>query len=342
MCHAHLSPTRRSFALAAALAFLALPACRITDVPLWGPPGPPPDALAVERIEAVSYCEGPVADAYRHQLDLFLPRDKKDFPVVVLVHGGAWVMGDNRCCGLYSAVGEFLASRGVGAVLPNYRLSPEVRHPEHARDVARAVAWTHRHIAEYGGQPDQLFLAGHSAGGHLVALLATDEQYLEAEGLKSTDLKGVIAVSGVYRIPPGSLDVTLGGTTPVAFRLDELAPLRQAGGRSWVARLGLPGIPLSVNIYGQAFGDDPDVRADASPVHHVRPGLPPFLLFSADNDLPTLPGMAQEFAQALREQGGEVQHITVEHRNHNSIFFRAVEVGDQVAQAMLAFVHEHP
>src|SRR5437764_12029869 len=123
------------------LLLLGVPACRLTDVPLWGPPAPPEHALRVERIENVAYYNGPGADATRHRLDLFLPAGSRDYPVVLLVHGGAWVVGDNRCCGLYPAVGEFLARHGVGAVLPNYRLSPVVRHPEHLHAVARAFAW---------------------------------------------------------------------------------------------------------------------------------------------------------------------------------------------------------
>jgi acetyl esterase/lipase len=321
--------------LAVALA-LGLPACRVTDVPLWGPAGPAPgDACAVERVQGVPYCDGPDADALRHRLDLYLPEGRKDYPVVLLVHGGAWIMGDNRCCGLYPAVGAFLASRGIGAVLPNYRLSPEVRHPEHVKDVARAFAWTHKHIARYGGRPDQIFLAGHSAGGHLVALLATDERYLRAEGLTTADIKGVIAVSGVYRIPEGNLGVTLGGATPLAFRLDELAPPRGVG---WSPLTALPGLPMSLNVFGPAFGNDPQARADASPLQHVRPGLPPFVLFSAQKDLPTLPAMAEEFAHALQEHGGQAELITVAERNHNSVMFRAITTNDPVARAMLEFI----
>src|SRR5207237_6481418 len=163
------------------------------------------------------------ADSFRNRLDLYLPKGKKDFPVVFLVHGGAWMLGDNRCCGLYSSVGEFLASQGIGVVLPNYRLSPAVKHPEHVKDVARAFAWARAHIADHGGRPDRLFVAGHSAGGHLVALLATDETYLRAEGLQAADVRGVVAFSGVYRIPPGKMSATLGGATPLAFRFDEMA-----------------------------------------------------------------------------------------------------------------------
>src|SRR5579862_1180458 len=94
--------------------------CHVTDMTLWHPAEPlPPDACQVETIRDVAYYTGPDADNHRHHLDLFLPKGKKDFPIVFLIHGGAWMIGDNRCCGLYSSVGEFLASRGIGAVLPN-------------------------------------------------------------------------------------------------------------------------------------------------------------------------------------------------------------------------------
>jgi acetyl esterase/lipase len=327
-------------ALTTILLVVAVPGCALTDLPLWGRGGQnSPRACEVEQVRNVAYYTGPGADDRRHRLDLFLPRDGRGYPVVVLVHGGAWMLGDKSCCGLYSAVGDFLASQGVGVVLPNYRLSPGVKHPEHVKDVARAVAWTKRHIAERGGDPEHLFLAGHSAGGHLVALLATDDSYLKAEGLRIADVKGVIAVSGVYRIPAGKFDTTLGGATPLAFRVDEVAPLRGAGddaGRP----LTRSGLPLSVNVFGPAFGDDPKVRAAASPVNHVHPGLPPFLLLNAENDLPTLPEMADEFAEALRKAGGDVRQLTVRGRNHNSIMFRAIERDDPAAAAMLEFIKQ--
>jgi acetyl esterase/lipase len=254
---------------------------------LWeaGPPGP--GALEMEKKTGVVYYRCPEDDDYRHRLDLFIPKGQKNFPVVVLIHGGVWMTGNNCCFGLYTSVGEFLASQGIAAVLPNYRLSPEIKHPEHIKDVARAVAWTRAHIAEYGGNPEKLFLAGHSAGGHLAALLGTDDTYLQDEGIAPADIRGVIAISGVYRIPPGKLDVQIGGGAPNSFRLDELNPIRGPSGWSWLG--WLPGIPLSLNVFGPAFGDDPQVRAAASPINHVRPGLPPFLIISAEKDLPTLP-----------------------------------------------------
>jgi acetyl esterase/lipase len=319
----------------------AIPACAITDVPLWGRGGrTSPRIFEVEQVRNVAYFTGPGADDRRHRLDLFVPKGARGYPVVVLVHGGAWMFGDKSCCGLYSAVGDFLASQGVGVVLPNYRLSPWVKHPEHVKDVARAVAWTKSHIAEHGGDAERLFLTGHSAGGHLVTLLATDESYLKGEGLRTADVKGVIAISGVYRIPAGKLDTTLGGATPLAFRVDEVAPLRGKGDKGGAKPWAESGLPLSVNVFGPVFGDDPKVRAAASPINHVRPGLPPFLLLNAENDLPTLPGMAEEFRDELQKAGCEVRWLTVRGRNHNSIMFRAIERDDPVAAAMLDFVRK--
>jgi acetyl esterase/lipase len=322
---------------------LALPACRITDIPLWGPVEQmPEDVHPVEEIRNIPYYTGLDADGRHHQLDLYLPKGEEEFPVVVLVHGGTWMMGDNRCCGLYSSVGKFLASRGIGVAMPNYRLSPSVRHPEHIKDIARAVAWTHAHIAEHGGRPDQLFLAGHSAGGHLVALLGTDEEYLKSEGLSLADIKGVIAISGVYHLPPGNVNVTLGGTKDEALRIDEVYPLR---GDSSEARANLAafplGIPLSLNVFQMAFGDDPKQREVASPLTHVRPGLPPFVLFYAEKDLPLLGGMAEEFQAALAEKGCEVHLFKIAARNHHSIVFRAMETADPVARVMVHFIRDH-
>ena len=227
--------------------------------------------------------------------------------------------------------------QGIGAVLPDYRQSPWVKHPAHIKDVARAIAWTHAHIAEYGGRPDQLFLAGHSAGGHLVALLATDETWLQAEGLATTNIKGVIAVSGVYRIPPGKLDATWGGATPIAFRLDQVFPLREPGSESLLGT-AMQGLPLKLNVFAPPFGDDPKVREDASPINHVRPGLPPFLIVCAERDLPTLTGMAEDFHQALLANRCNARFLRIANRNHDSVMFHAITPDDPVAREMLEFI----
>jgi len=204
----------------------------------------------------------------------------------------------------------------------------------------RAFAWTKNHIGEHGGQPENLFVVGHSAGGHLVALLATDERFLKAHGCQSSDIKGVVCLSGVYRIPEGNAEVELGGTTPLALRLDEMTPLRGAGAKAELQG-DKSGLPFSINIFAPAFGNDPQTRAAASPVTHVRKDLPPFLFLNADKDLPLLPGMAQEMHETLLKHGCESILRTIQGRNHNSLMFKAVTPSDPAARAIVDFVRAH-
>jgi acetyl esterase/lipase len=159
---------------------------------------PPKFEVRAER--NISYYSGTDADKVKHRLDLYLPKGKTDFPVVMFVHGGAWFFGDKDFFGVHEAIGRMFARHGIGSAVISYRLSPSVQHPEHEKDVARAFAWLHKHVKEYGGRPNELFVCGHSAGGHLVALLGTDESYLKAEGLTLADVKGVMPISGVYVI----------------------------------------------------------------------------------------------------------------------------------------------
>jgi acetyl esterase/lipase len=178
-------------------------------------PTPPLKTYEVETVRDIAYYSGPDADKVKHKLDLYLPKGKKDFPVLLFVHGGAWRHGDKNYLGIYSSFGTLFARHGIGTVVTNYRLSPGVQHPEHEKDVARAFAWTYRNIAPYGGRPDEIFVSGHSAGGHLVALLATDPTYLKAEGLTLKAIRGAIPMSGVYTIADGFLPSVFGKDSAV-------------------------------------------------------------------------------------------------------------------------------
>ncbi|MFL5242534.1 MAG: alpha/beta hydrolase [Gemmataceae bacterium] len=168
----------------------------------------------VKVLRDLSYNDAADAHKTKHKLDLFLPKDAKDFPVLFFVHGGGWRHGDKDFLGIYSAIGTMFAQHGIGAVVINYRLSPEVMHPEHIKDVAKAFAWTYKSIASYGGRADEIFVSGHSAGGHLVSLLVTDDSFLKAEGLKPDVIKGVLAISGVYEPLPDRMFQAVFGKDP--------------------------------------------------------------------------------------------------------------------------------
>ena len=158
---------------------------------------PPAGTYQVTVLRNIAYRDDKDADPIRHRLDLYLPKGQTDFPVLFFVHGGGWHGGNKE---LYGPFSELLARIGIGAVIINYRLSPQARFPAHIEDVARAFAWAHANIARYGGRTDQIIVGGHSAGGHLISLLVTDERYLKAEKLSVKDVHGVVSVSGVYSL----------------------------------------------------------------------------------------------------------------------------------------------
>ena len=99
-----------------------------------------------------------------------------------------------------AALGHKFASRGYTTVLANHRLSPDVSHPEHINDIAAAFAWVHNNIQHHGGDPQRIFVAGHSSGGYLAMLLASDPAYLEPYSLTPQHIRGVIPISGFFYI----------------------------------------------------------------------------------------------------------------------------------------------
>ena len=136
----------------------------------------------------------------RHALDVYRPETSQGpSPVVIFFYGGNWNSGDR---GSYLFVGEALASRNIVAVVPDYRLYPEVRFPDFLHDCAAAVRWTFEHIAQIGGDPSRVFLMGHSAGAYNAAMLALDPRYLDAAKVDRRRVRGFIGLAGPYDFLP--------------------------------------------------------------------------------------------------------------------------------------------
>lgn len=154
----------------------------------------------VPRWGYVRHADIAYGDQSRQTLDVYAPdKPAPGHPVVVFFYGGSWQTGDKDG---YRFVGEALASRGITAVLPNYRLYPQVTFPAFIDDGAAAVAWTKHHIGAYGGHACHLFVAGHSAGAQIAAMLATNGRYLANAGVSIHDLSGFIGLSGPYDFLP--------------------------------------------------------------------------------------------------------------------------------------------
>ena len=131
-------------------------------------------------------------DPTRALLDVYRPADAVHAPVLLFWHGGALMRGDKQ---LVTGLARALAEQGIVVVAANHRLSPAVQHPVHLQDAAVAVSWVKNHIADYGGNPQLIFLGGHSAGAYLSVQLAFDPRYLAAHGMMLPDITGVAAIS---------------------------------------------------------------------------------------------------------------------------------------------------
>ncbi|HEX5539311.1 MAG TPA: alpha/beta hydrolase [Methylophilaceae bacterium] len=137
----------------------------------------------------------------RNKLDVYVPKAPlaKPLPVVVFFYGGTWEAGRRQD---YQFVAQALTASGFVAVVPDYRVYPEVVFPAFMQDAAAAVKWTRDNIARFGGDPTQLFVMGHSAGAHIAALLTLDGEYLRDVGLQPQDLDGMIGLAGPYDFLP--------------------------------------------------------------------------------------------------------------------------------------------
>jgi acetyl esterase/lipase len=136
----------------------------------------------------------------RQKLDVYVPKGVvRDGPVVVFFYGGSWQGGRRQD---YLFVAEALAAWGCVAVIPDYRVYPEVTFPRFIEDGALAVAWVRDHIGKFGGDRHRLFLMGHSAGAYIAAMLALNPRYLKGVGLSPQDLQGFVGLAGPYDFLP--------------------------------------------------------------------------------------------------------------------------------------------
>jgi len=142
----------------------------------------------------------------RQKLDVYTPlNSKKPAPVVVFFYGGNWTNGTRND---YQFIGEALASRGMVAVLADYRLYPQVRYPDFIEDCALAVAWTLKKVQQHGGDPKRVYIMGHSAGAYNAAMVSLDPRWLAAYGVTPAAVRGWIGLAGPYDFIPIENKVT--------------------------------------------------------------------------------------------------------------------------------------
>ena len=232
----------------------------------------------------IRYADVPGVDPNLLSLDIYAPKTGQDHPVILMIHGGGWQRGDKAKANVVANKARYFTEKGHVFVSINYRLAPAVRHPVPAQDVARAIAWTRNNIGRYQGDPERIYLMGHSAGAHLAALVATDQRYLQGVQQSPRSLKGIILLDGAgYDIPK--------------LMREHNQP----------------------RIYTAAFGDDERVWRDASPITHIAKGkpIPPFLIFYTPR--PRAQMLSEQLSKSLTSAGVSVRSkmINASHKQIN-------------------------
>ena len=240
-------------------------------------------------------------------LDLFVS-NTPNAPVLIFVHGGGWDNGrkDLRVGSLdvYGNIGRYYASQGVTTAVINYRLQPKVRWREQAADVAESVIWATKNIARFGGNPQRIFLMGHSAGAHLASMVTLNQALQRSAGIAPCDIDGVISVSGA------ALDLT--------SESDDLP------------------------YYERRFGPRSD-RAEwtaASPATHADPADPAALIIYAGGESTGLQRQSQVFKAALDRAGSSAQLLPIEGESHTRMVLVLSHPDKAAVAAVLQFLRD--
>lgn len=266
----------------------------------------------VQRIGNIPYAE---VGGRRNQLDVYRSRRPlSQAPVVLQIHGGGWVFGHKRQQAVPMLVD--LASRGFVCVSANYRLSPHATFPEHLIDVKRALIWIRQHIHEYGGDPLCVIVTGGSAGGHLAALVAltpNDPSFQPGYEDVDTSVQACIPLYGVYNL------AGIGGqdTTPGILAL-------------WEAR-----------ILKRKRSENLEAFKLASPMHYLRPEIPPFFVIHGTQDTVVPTDSSRHFVSELRRiSKNKVVYAELQGAQHSFDGFHSIRTHEVIRgmHRFLAFV----
>ncbi|GAB4017913.1 alpha/beta hydrolase [Spirosoma koreense] len=265
-------------------------------------------ASGSRRIKDIAYATPAIPESApeRHYLDIYQPRPASSTPrpVVVFIHGGAWDSGSKN---LYAFIGRRLAKQQIVAVLINYRLAPAVQVPDMADDCARAVRWTQQHIAGYGGDPDRIYVMGHSAGGGLAALLTANDSLFTKLGLAQNPIKGAVLDD------PGGLDM-----------FDYLTKMQYPGDEKYL-------VP---------FGKKPASWRDVSALYYLKASTAPMWLYVGEHTYPGIASSTQRFRRRLQALGIRHHVRVLAGKKHVGMVTQLFWKNNIIYQDLLQFVND--
>lgn len=239
----------------------------------------PQSARYRERAVALSYqayrdtrsvTDVAYGDSYWNKVDFYMPEDETlaDLPVMCFMHGGAWRNGCKEWMGYIAPAVTLTPAIFVSF---DYRLAPDAKMPQIIGDVADALAHVYKTVEKYGGDPDRIFIAGHSAGGHLSSYLALRPDLLVERGCPENVVKACMPSGGIY-----------------LFDFDQKGP-----GNEWME-----------TAYPMAFEDlnDTDLAAELSPINNVKGNKIPFHVSWGETDVPEVLRTTKMFVDGLNQE----------------------------------------
>ena len=239
------------------------------------------------------------------RLNVFAPSrsgEKKD--VLIFIHGGNWNSGNRT---LYSFFGSRMARKGIVTVVIDYPLSPAATYKEMALVAASAVKWVKENISSYGGNPDKIFVSGHSAGGHLAALIALDSSYFD--GLRvANPVKGIILID--------------------AAGLDMFTYLKQQNFSK-------------DHTYLKTFTANPAEWKKASPVFYLHPGMAPFLVFEGGKTYPSIKMTHKIFMGKLLPMAPLTKYEVIKGKHHIPMITQFLNPWNPRYDAIIEFMNSN-
>ena len=207
------------------------------------------------------------------KLNVFVPRHPKatKLPVLLFIHGGNWNTGNKNT---YVLLGRNFAKKGVITIIPDYTLSPFANYDGQATQIAAAIQWAKAHAQQYGGDPQRIYITGHSAGGHLAALAVMNPKY----GIDSKIIAGIILNDAA------GLDMQ--------HYLDENPPTKE-------------------DDYLTTWSNDPAKWHDASPINFLNKNTPPFMIYVGDKTYGSIKTANARFLEALHPLQSNVVPIRI-------------------------------
>lgn len=255
---------------------------------------PVSDETQPRVIENISYVAGEKDQG--HMLDLYFPPGKHtNLPLVVWIHGGAWVGGDKQPSPLMPLLSNGFAVAGI-----NYRLSPDNKFPAQIHDCKAAIRWLRKGADRYGFDKDRIGLFGISAGGHLAALMAATNGNKDVEGnIGTTDASSDVQVVCDWA-GPGNLQ-----------------SLRKHEGEEGELDYNSPKAPVTQFLGGTA-AQKPELAKAASPVSYLKPGSTkvPLLIMHGDHDTVVPIAQSEELFAAWKKTGAPVEYEVVKGGKH--------------------------